>query len=82
MSDGSASAPATRQLAGKVERLRRELAVLYHSESGWNAAAIDRVANDLAEAECALAGIEPGRVEAVCPHPACATWTSGEASVR
>lgn len=43
------------QLVGEVERLRRELELLYRGESGWNTAAIDRVTNDLVEAEFALA---------------------------
>ena len=82
MSDGSPSASATQQLAGKVERLRRELALLYRSESGWNAAAIDRVANDLAAAEYALAGIGPRHVESVSPHEAGVPRAPGKASTR
>lgn len=56
------------QLAGKVERLRRELELLYRSESGWNTAAINRVTNDLAEAESALADAMSKHVEANAPR--------------
>lgn len=52
-----------RQLAGKVERLRRELELLNRNEGGSNIAAIDRVSNDLAEAEFALAEIQSRQKE-------------------
>ena len=53
------------QLVGKVERLRRELEVLYRSESGWDTATINRVTNDLAEAELALAEAKSRHMEDV-----------------
>ena len=56
------------QLTSKVERLRRELEVLYRGESGWDTAAIDSVTNDLAEAEFALAGALSRHMEAVGPY--------------
>ena len=56
------------QLASRVERLRRELEVLYRGESGWDTAAIDSVTNDLAEAEFALAGALSKYMETIGPH--------------
>jgi len=56
------------QLAGKVERLRRELEVLYRSESGWDTATINRVTDDLAEAEFALAEAKSRHMAEVASH--------------
>ena len=56
------------QLAGKVERLRRELEVLYRSESGWDTATINRVTDDLAEAEFALAEAKSRYMAEVASH--------------
>lgn len=53
------------QFTGKVERLRRELELLYRSEAGWNTAAINRVTDDLAEVEFALAGARARYMEAL-----------------
>ena len=56
------------QLAGKVERLCRELELLYAGEAGWNTTAIDRVANDSTEAEFALAGTGSKHMEMSVLH--------------
>ena len=46
------------QLTGKHARLRQELADAY-SESAWRAGRIDRIADELAQTERALAGHQP-----------------------
>lgn len=55
-------------LVSKVERLRRELEVLYRGEAGWNTVEIDRVTDDLAEAEFALAGATSSYLRTVATH--------------
>jgi len=55
-------------LVSKVERLRRELEILYRGETGWDTVAIDRVTDDLAEAEFALAGETSSYLQTVGAH--------------
>ena len=53
------STPMTpEQLSGKHARLRQELARAY-SESAWRAGRIDRIADELAQTEKALATNQP-----------------------
>ena len=46
------------QLMGRYSRLRQELAVAYR-ERPWHGARIDRLADDLAETERAIASSQP-----------------------